>query len=194
MGKSRMVVIKNGSVHGTLVCRRSSVILVWALLAPRDSSLNITVRWLRISFDHYNCEVIKPRNRRNSLRRRYPPVARPGIITIIIAGDNAPGRPRFSLKKTAANTEPCGTPYRSTVATPGLQTSWIPTELSVSFKKLGVPMSLDFGSELEIAQDQILSVTVALFISTINLVLYRLSPLFFLIRSSHRPVAHEDGH
>ncbi|KAG8314335.1 hypothetical protein J6590_094959, partial [Homalodisca vitripennis] len=53
--------------------------------------------------------------------------------------------------------------------------------------------SLDFGSELEIAQVQILSVTVALFISTINLVLYRLSPLFCLIRSSHRPVAHEDG-
>ncbi|KAG8301353.1 hypothetical protein J6590_055121 [Homalodisca vitripennis] len=41
--------------------------------------------------------------------------------------------------------------------------------------------SLDFGSELEIAQVQILSVTVALFISTINLVLHRLSPLFCLI-------------
>ncbi|KAG8307268.1 hypothetical protein J6590_026844 [Homalodisca vitripennis] len=53
--------------------------------------------------------------------------------------------------------------------------------------------SLDFGSELEIAQVQILSVTIALFISTIDLVLYRLSPLFCLIRSSHRPVAHEDG-
>ncbi|KAG8324498.1 hypothetical protein J6590_091018 [Homalodisca vitripennis] len=53
--------------------------------------------------------------------------------------------------------------------------------------------SLDFGSELEIAQVQILSVTVALFISTINLVLYRLSPLFCLIRSSHRPVARDDG-
>ncbi|KAG8319312.1 hypothetical protein J6590_094503 [Homalodisca vitripennis] len=48
-------------------------------------------------------------------------------------------------------------------------------------------------SELEIAQVRILSVTVALFISTIDLVLYRLSPLFCLIRSSHRPVAHEDG-
>ncbi|KAG8271223.1 hypothetical protein J6590_068113 [Homalodisca vitripennis] len=63
---------------------------------------------------------------------------------------------------------------------------------------LGVPMaerskSLDFGSELEIALVQILSVTVALFISTIDLVLYRLSPLFCLIRSSHRPVAHEGG-
>ncbi|KAG8293739.1 hypothetical protein J6590_010726 [Homalodisca vitripennis] len=53
--------------------------------------------------------------------------------------------------------------------------------------------SLDFGSELEIAQVQILSVTVVLFISTINLVLYRLSPLFCLTRYSHRPVAHEDG-
>ncbi|KAG8280149.1 hypothetical protein J6590_088317 [Homalodisca vitripennis] len=53
--------------------------------------------------------------------------------------------------------------------------------------------SLDFVSELEIAQVQILPVTVALFISTINLVLYRLYPLFCLIRSSHRPVAHEDG-
>ncbi|KAG8270996.1 hypothetical protein J6590_072530 [Homalodisca vitripennis] len=53
--------------------------------------------------------------------------------------------------------------------------------------------SLDFGSELKIAQVQILSVTIALFISTINLVLYRLSPLLCLIRSSHRPVAHEDG-
>ncbi|KAG8284172.1 hypothetical protein J6590_003865 [Homalodisca vitripennis] len=47
--------------------------------------------------------------------------------------------------------------------------------------------SLDFESELEIAQVQILPVTVALFISTIDLVLYRLSPLFCLIRSSHRP-------
>ncbi|KAG8294881.1 hypothetical protein J6590_092764 [Homalodisca vitripennis] len=54
-------------------------------------------------------------------------------------------------------------------------------------------LSLDFGSELEIAQVQILSETVAIFISTTNLVLYRLSPLFCLIRSSHRPVAHEDG-
>ncbi|KAG8273233.1 hypothetical protein J6590_025670 [Homalodisca vitripennis] len=62
---------------------------------------------------------------------------------------------------------------------------------------MGVPMaerskSLDIRSELEIAQVQILSVTVALFISTINLVLYRPSPLFCLIRCSHRPVAHED--
>ncbi|KAG8265023.1 hypothetical protein J6590_104390, partial [Homalodisca vitripennis] len=48
--------------------------------------------------------------------------------------------------------------------------------------------SLDFGSELEITHVQILSVTIALFISTIDLVLYRLSPLFCLIRSSHRPV------
>ncbi|KAG8247358.1 Mroh1p [Homalodisca vitripennis] len=43
-------------------------------------------------------------------------------------------------------------------------------------------------SELEIAQVRILSVTVGLFISTINLVLYRLSSLFCLIRSSHRPI------
>ncbi|KAG8316181.1 hypothetical protein J6590_057378 [Homalodisca vitripennis] len=63
---------------------------------------------------------------------------------------------------------------------------------------LGVPMaerskSLDFESELEIAQARILSVTLALFISTIDLVLYRLSPLLCFIRFSHRPVAHEDG-
>ncbi|KAG8330361.1 hypothetical protein J6590_065957 [Homalodisca vitripennis] len=63
---------------------------------------------------------------------------------------------------------------------------------------MGVPMAewsktLDFESELEIAQDQIQSVTVVLFISTIDLILYRLSPLFCLIRSSHRPVVHEDG-
>ncbi|KAG8254384.1 hypothetical protein J6590_008831 [Homalodisca vitripennis] len=56
---------------------------------------------------------------------------------------------------------------------------------------LGVPMAersktLDFGSGLEIAQVQILYVTEALFISTIDLVLYRHSPLFCLIRSSHR--------
>ncbi|KAG8282150.1 hypothetical protein J6590_043694 [Homalodisca vitripennis] len=37
------------------------------------------------------------------------------------------------------------------------------------------------------------SVTLALFISTINLVLYRLSSLFCLIRPSHRPVADDDG-
>ncbi|KAG8331434.1 hypothetical protein J6590_042204, partial [Homalodisca vitripennis] len=48
---------------------------------------------------------------------------------------------------------------------------------------LGVPMAewsktLDFESELEIAQFRILSVTVALFISTIDLVLFQLSPLF----------------
>ncbi|KAG8244118.1 hypothetical protein J6590_029476 [Homalodisca vitripennis] len=53
--------------------------------------------------------------------------------------------------------------------------------------------SLDFESELEITRVQILSVTVALFISTIDFVLYRLSPLFCLIRSSHRPMTHEDG-
>ncbi|KAG8321649.1 hypothetical protein J6590_043233 [Homalodisca vitripennis] len=41
-----------------------------------------------------------------------------------------------------------------------------------------------------IAQVRILSATLALFIITIDLVLYRLSPLFFLIRSSHRPVVH----
>ncbi|KAG8330355.1 hypothetical protein J6590_065951 [Homalodisca vitripennis] len=44
-----------------------------------------------------------------------------------------------------------------------------------------------FGSELQIAQVQILSVTVALFISFIDRVLYQLSPL----RSSHKPLAHE---
>ncbi|KAG8333478.1 hypothetical protein J6590_000626 [Homalodisca vitripennis] len=59
---------------------------------------------------------------------------------------------------------------------------------------LQVPMAersktLDF--KLEIAQVRLLSVTVALF--TIDLVLYRLSPLFCLIRPSNRPVAHEDG-
>ncbi|KAG8304272.1 hypothetical protein J6590_097974 [Homalodisca vitripennis] len=47
--------------------------------------------------------------------------------------------------------------------------------------------------ELMIVQVRTLSATLALFISTIDLVLYRLSPLFSLIRSSHRPVAHEDG-
>ncbi|KAG8326092.1 putative phospholipase B-like 2 [Homalodisca vitripennis] len=52
---------------------------------------------------------------------------------------------------------------------------------------------LDFESALQIAQVRILSVTVALFVSTIDLVLYQLSLLFCLIRSSHRPVAHEDG-
>ncbi|KAG8256960.1 hypothetical protein J6590_059192 [Homalodisca vitripennis] len=51
--------------------------------------------------------------------------------------------------------------------------------------------TLDF--ELEISQVQILYVTLARFISTIDLVLYRLSPLFCLLKSSHRPVAHEDG-
>ncbi|KAG8277687.1 hypothetical protein J6590_037832 [Homalodisca vitripennis] len=62
----------------------------------------------------------------------------------------------------------------------------------------GMPMAerskmSDFESELEIAQVRILSVTVSLFINIIDLVLYRLSPLFCLIRSSHRPVVHEDG-
>ncbi|KAG8277642.1 hypothetical protein J6590_039186 [Homalodisca vitripennis] len=38
-----------------------------------------------------------------------------------------------------------------------------------------------------------LSVTVPLFIGTIYFVLYRSVPLFCLIGSSHRPVAHEDG-
>ncbi|KAG8262736.1 hypothetical protein J6590_047255 [Homalodisca vitripennis] len=47
----------------------------------------------------------------------------------------------------------------------------------------------DFWAELEIAKVHILSVIVALFISTIDLVLYRLSPLSCLIRSSHWPVA-----
>ncbi|KAG8315581.1 hypothetical protein J6590_067493 [Homalodisca vitripennis] len=50
---------------------------------------------------------------------------------------------------------------------------------------------LDFRSELELAQVQILSVTEALFISTFDLLLYRRAPLFCLIRSSHRP-AHTD--
>ncbi|KAG8288247.1 hypothetical protein J6590_021011 [Homalodisca vitripennis] len=42
------------------------------------------------------------------------------------------------------------------------------------------------------AGQHIQSVTAALFISTIDLVLYQLSPLFCLRRSSHRPVTHED--
>ncbi|KAG8333049.1 hypothetical protein J6590_009500 [Homalodisca vitripennis] len=72
------------------------------------------------------------------------------------------------------------------------------SEATRSRQELGVPMAersktLDLESELEIAQVRILSVTLALFISTIDLVLYRLSPLFCLIRSSHRPVAHEGG-
>ncbi|KAG8336955.1 hypothetical protein J6590_034043 [Homalodisca vitripennis] len=59
------------------------------------------------------------------------------------------------------------------------------------YKLLGVPMAerskmFDFWSELETAQDRIMYVT-------IDLVLYRLSPLSCLIRSSHRLVAHEDG-
>ncbi|KAG8313109.1 hypothetical protein J6590_010203 [Homalodisca vitripennis] len=63
---------------------------------------------------------------------------------------------------------------------------------------MGVPISewsktLNLKCEFEIARVQILFVTIALFISNIDLVLYRLSPLFCLIRSSHRPVAHEDG-
>ncbi|KAG8333800.1 hypothetical protein J6590_102957 [Homalodisca vitripennis] len=49
--------------------------------------------------------------------------------------------------------------------------------------------TLDFVSELEIAQVQILYSTP---ISTIDLVLYRLSSLFYFIRSSHRAVAHEN--
>ncbi|KAG8306236.1 hypothetical protein J6590_051577 [Homalodisca vitripennis] len=53
-------------------------------------------------------------------------------------------------------------------------------------------LTLDFESELEIAQAQILSMTEALFISTIDLVLYRLSPLFCFMRFSHRLVAHDD--
>ncbi|KAG8321930.1 hypothetical protein J6590_037235 [Homalodisca vitripennis] len=52
--------------------------------------------------------------------------------------------------------------------------------------------TLDFESQLEIAQVRILAVTVALFINTIDLVLYRLSLLFCLIRSSPRPVVYED--
>ncbi|KAG8304406.1 hypothetical protein J6590_086438 [Homalodisca vitripennis] len=47
--------------------------------------------------------------------------------------------------------------------------------------------TLDFESALEIAQVRILSVTVALFISIIDLVLYRLSLLLCLIRSSVSP-------
>ncbi|KAG8330427.1 hypothetical protein J6590_064879 [Homalodisca vitripennis] len=46
----------------------------------------------------------------------------------------------------------------------------------------------DFGSESEIAQVQILSVIVP---STLYYV--ESLPVFCLIRSSHRPVAHEDG-
>ncbi|KAG8258678.1 hypothetical protein J6590_027770 [Homalodisca vitripennis] len=51
--------------------------------------------------------------------------------------------------------------------------------------------TLDFEAELEIAQVQILSVTFAFFISTIDLVLYR--PSLSLIRSSYRLAAHKDG-
>ncbi|KAG8255826.1 hypothetical protein J6590_083436 [Homalodisca vitripennis] len=50
----------------------------------------------------------------------------------------------------------------------------------------------ELGSELQIAEVRMLSVTEALFISTIDLVLYRLPQLFSLIRSSHRLVAHEN--
>ncbi|KAG8314607.1 hypothetical protein J6590_089114 [Homalodisca vitripennis] len=51
---------------------------------------------------------------------------------------------------------------------------------------MGVPKAewsktLDFEAELEIAQVRILSVTVAISISTVELVLYRLFPLFCLI-------------
>ncbi|KAG8274384.1 hypothetical protein J6590_004410 [Homalodisca vitripennis] len=47
--------------------------------------------------------------------------------------------------------------------------------------------TLDFGSELDIGQIKILLVTDALFIRTIDPVLYRLSSLSCLIRSSQRP-------
>ncbi|KAG8327334.1 hypothetical protein J6590_022759 [Homalodisca vitripennis] len=46
--------------------------------------------------------------------------------------------------------------------------------------------------KVEIARVQILSVALALIINTIELVLYRLSPLFCVMSFSHRPVVHED--
>ncbi|KAG8310165.1 hypothetical protein J6590_068850 [Homalodisca vitripennis] len=55
----------------------------------------------------------------------------------------------------------------------------------------GRSKTMDF--ELKIAQVRILSVILATFINTIDLVVYRLSPLFCLISSSQRPVVHEDG-
>ncbi|KAG8284191.1 hypothetical protein J6590_003887 [Homalodisca vitripennis] len=62
---------------------------------------------------------------------------------------------------------------------------------------LGVPMverskTLDFGSELEIARVRILSVTVVLFISTIDLVLYRLFHVILFDKTQGHE-AHEDG-
>ncbi|KAG8305875.1 hypothetical protein J6590_059510 [Homalodisca vitripennis] len=57
--------------------------------------------------------------------------------------------------------------------------------------KLDCSQDTDFESELYIAQVLIPSVTVALFISTIDLVLNQLPPLFCLIGSSHKPVAHK---
>ncbi|KAG8310074.1 hypothetical protein J6590_071611 [Homalodisca vitripennis] len=74
---------------------------------------------------------------------------------------------------------------RSITVTPS--TSFI-NKVETAPPALGVPMvewskTLDFQSGLEIAQVRILSVTVALFISTIDLVLYRLSPYSWLIRT-----------
>ncbi|KAG8295211.1 hypothetical protein J6590_085074 [Homalodisca vitripennis] len=50
----------------------------------------------------------------------------------------------------------------------------------------------DFESELEIAQIQILYITLALYIGTIDLALYRVSTFFCFLRSSLRLVAHND--
>ncbi|KAG8326331.1 hypothetical protein J6590_044319 [Homalodisca vitripennis] len=80
---------------------------------------------------------------------------------------------------------PCFEP--SALAEEGCLYPWLDSLLASKDEKWS--KTLDFGSELEMAQVQILSVAVALFISTLDLVLYRLSPLFCLIRSSHRSVA-----
>ncbi|KAG8276787.1 hypothetical protein J6590_056945 [Homalodisca vitripennis] len=47
-----------------------------------------------------------------------------------------------------------------------------------------------FGSELQTARVQILPVIIALFISPVELLLYRLFPLFCFIKPPYRPVTH----
>ncbi|KAG8284316.1 hypothetical protein J6590_105540 [Homalodisca vitripennis] len=78
------------------------------------------------------------------------------------------------------------------------QVSLAPRNLGRIMTPAQVPMverskTLDFESELEIAQSQIMSTIITIIISTIDLVLYRLFHLFRLIISSHRPMANEDG-
>ncbi|KAG8337042.1 hypothetical protein J6590_034130 [Homalodisca vitripennis] len=65
--------------------------------------------------------------------------------------------------------------------------------LNVSKLAVILYITADLVGGADVRAVQIQSMTVTLFISTIDLVLYRLSPLFCLIRSSHRAVAHEDG-